>query len=292
MKRVSDIMLRAYLDGEADESDARKIELALQTNQSARATAKRMRRSKAILSEALSEEFQPNDELRAKLKAMAEEIDQSAESPISTTEPLITPVETIDSAKRHRGFSNLSKAANTNRFRGLMAVAACIGLVLIASEDKVQEYLSGSKNLIEVGDVKLRSAQVSKGHNEEIDFGVIVPKEIATFRALLFRNNFKKTTNGKIYDYNNGEIIKVRYSDKIILYFEAKKAAKIGLFLEVEDGSKIPIIEEKTLEVGEVAKSSEILAEPPAAAGYLLLQIQPQSGAKILSRIPIEIVSE
>jgi len=289
MSRVSDTKLRAYLDGEADEGVIAEVEHALKTNPAVRESADLMTRSKTVLSEALAGEFQPPEDLKALLKAMAEGASEGAAPPSIPAETPAPPPKTPDSSKKYQGFWGILRAANTNRFRGLLAVAACLGLVFIASEEKVREIIATYQAPAGLTDLKLRSAQLPQGHNEEIDFGDIVPEKTATLRALLYRKKAGKFESVEVANYVVGDVINLAFTDKIAFYFEAKQNVKVSLLLVANDGTEISLIREQNLSAGAKAKSIEILAEPPAAAGDLILKVQPQALPEIRSKIPIAI---
>ena len=301
MRRISNTKLRTYLDGEADDVTAAEIALALENDPNLRATADQMRRSKEVLSKFLADAFRPSDEFRNKLRAMAEAPPDNS-SPTAGNEEGSPASRPPIKAGKKVGFWGAFNAANTNYFKGFLAIAASVSLVIFVSEDirhktdmsedtppKTNAYEGAPKDLPAI---KLRSANRREWHTEELDFGVIVPGETGTLRALLYRSIDGPSRNIKVKSYSSGDIITLNFSDKIEFYFEAKQNLKLALMLIVDDGENIPLIPDFDLLAGKTTNSIRILAEPPATTGKISLRVWSGAQAVINKSIPIMITKD
>jgi len=288
MSRVSDSKLRAYLDGEADDIVTKEVERALETNPDVQATAALMRRSKDVLSRVLADEFTPPKDLVEKLRSMAEADSEDANPPPAVESD--KPPAPADSAQRYKGMMGVLQAANTNKFRGLFAIAACLGLFVVVSEDVFRNSSQNEFGRAAISESRLRSAGIVEQHHREIDFSSIVPKEIGTLRGLIYAAGNPKTGGIEIKEYGPGKVLNLKFGDELAFYFESKTTSAVSLILKIKDGPEIQLIEASDTAAGEGLSAVErIVSSPPAnsEAGIIILNIVANNSKTTSRKIPI-----
>ena len=293
--KLTDIEIMEYVDGTLDPKEAERVEKILSTDEEAQQTANYMRASNNAMKQLIADDLSPTHAFEAEFKAKQASMETDSASKIISYSPNI-----------------VSKATNSNFFKPLISLAACLGLVFVLSDDIIQlghEPWRG-KIIQTEGTVKAapktRSSSITQNPTKQIVFSTTsedaVELKVNVFGA---QNETHAGSGSNVEDFiiykawvrDAAEYIGFRLANRLTIEIgqrvsfniTASTAGSLSFVINSKNSPQFNIFENKEVKKGDTLTTRSFEAEPPEDHGEFILNFTSSDGQTDILRIPFEL---
>ena len=293
-KKLTDIEILEYVDGTLDPEDLDRVEKMLAADDEAQKTAAQMRTANDALQQ-INADLAPTRSFEEKFKAKQASMETDSASKVISYSPEI-----------------VSKAKNSNFFKPMISIAACLGLVFVLSDEIVQlGHESWRGKIIQTDGIlnaapKTRSSNITQQPTKQIAFST-TSKNTVELKVNVFgaQNEADAGPGSNVGDFiiykawvrdaaeyfgfSLGDRLTIEIGQRISFNIAASTAGSLSFEINSKNSPQLNIYENKEVKKGDTLTTRSFEAEPPEDHGEFILNFTSSDGQTDILRIPFEL---